>query len=86
MKWPVAAKLARRWFGGPKHVWDNSFKTNQPFDNTTVTLEWALKFGKVKARYNQLISKNIYNKNARGKVERSAASRGKRKIQIFGGF
>ncbi|WP_239007624.1 DUF6402 family protein [Burkholderia anthina] len=69
MKWPVAAKLARRWFGGPKHVWDNSFKTNQPFDNTTVTLEWALKFGKVKARYSQLISKNIYNENARARLK-----------------
>lgn len=65
MKWPVAAKLARRWFSGPKHVWDNSFKTDQPFDNTIVTLEWALKFGKVRERYDELISKSIYNENAR---------------------
>ncbi|WP_287736820.1 MULTISPECIES: DUF6402 family protein [Burkholderia] len=65
MKWPVAAKLARRWFSGPKHVWDNSFKTDQPFDNTIVTLDWALKFGKVKERYDELVSKNIYNENAR---------------------
>ncbi|RQU99821.1 hypothetical protein DF047_34190 [Burkholderia cenocepacia] len=68
MKWPVAARLARRWFSGPKHVWDNSFKTDQPFDNTTVTLDWTLKFGKVKERYDELISKNIYNENAGAKL------------------
>ena len=68
MKWPVAARLARRWFSGPKHVWDNSFKTDQPFDNATVTLDWALKFGKVKKRYDELISKNIYNENARARL------------------
>ncbi|AKN68066.1 hypothetical protein G5B88_02905 [Herbaspirillum seropedicae] len=59
--WTVSAKLARRWFSGPAHIYDNNPKSIQPINDTDVTLEWVLKFGIVKKKYEELLSKDIYN-------------------------
>ena len=74
MKWPVSAKIARRWFSSPKHIYNDDMNSVQPMDDTIVTLDWALKFGVVKDRFDQLLSKDIYNagcmKFLRNKISR----------------
>ena len=62
MKWPVSAKIARKWFSSPKHIYNNKPDSIQPIDDTTVTLDWALKFGKVKEKYKELLAEKIYSK------------------------
>lgn len=61
--WPISAKVARRWFNGPAHIWDNNLDSVQPIDDTTVTLAWALKYSGVKKRFDQLLEL-IYSPNA----------------------
>ncbi len=62
--WPVAAKIAREWFASPKHIYNDDPNSVQPIDDTTVTLKWALKFGSVQKRYDELIAQKIYSANA----------------------
>ncbi len=62
--WPVAAKIARKWFASPKHIYNDDPNSEQPIDDTTVTLKWALKFGSVRRKYDELISKKIYSPGA----------------------
>ena len=62
--WPVAAKIAREWFASPKHIYNDDPNSVQPIDDTTVTLKWALKFGSVQKRYDELIGQKIYSANA----------------------
>ena len=64
MKWPVSAKIARKWFYGPKHIFDGDAKSVQPIDDTTVTLDWALKFGSVKKKFHALLAENIYSEES----------------------
>lgn len=72
MGFGYAAKCARRWFSGPAHVIaDKSKAIVQPafVDDRTFKLEWIRKFGKVRKRYDLLLStnrkptdeENIYN-------------------------
>lgn len=72
--WPVAAKIAREWFARPKHIYNDDPNSVQPIDDTTVTLKWALRFGSVQKRYDELISKKIYSpaaaKEAKKKIAR----------------
>lgn len=69
MGWPVSAKFARKWFAGSKHIWDDDLNSIQPIDDTSVTLEWVLKFGSAKEKYNELLKNSIYNKNAIKKLK-----------------
>ncbi|WP_260444746.1 DUF6402 family protein [Burkholderia sp. Bp8986] len=62
--WPVAAKIARAWFANPKHIYNDEPNSEQPIDNTTITLKWALKFGSVRKKYEDLISSRIYSSGA----------------------
>ena len=62
--WPVAGKIAREWFSSPKHVYNDDPNSEQPIDDTTVTLKWALKFGSVQKKYDELIGRKIYSQNA----------------------
>jgi len=64
MGWPISAKLAREWLASPKHVYNNDLNSVQPLDDTTVTLDWALKFRGASARLNQLVRQAIYTPNA----------------------
>lgn len=59
--WPVSAKFARKWFASPKHIYNDKANSVHPLDDTTVTLDWALKFGNVKKRLNELLSEGIYD-------------------------
>ncbi|VWB12108.1 hypothetical protein BPS26883_00403 [Burkholderia pseudomultivorans] len=76
--WPVAAKIARKWFASPKHIYNDDPNSVQPIDDTTVTLKWALGFGSVQKRYDELISKKIYSpaaaKEAKKKITRHLKS------------
>jgi hypothetical protein len=71
--WPVAAKIAREWFANPKHIYNDDPNSEQPIDDTTVTLKWALKFGSVKKKYDQLIEKRIYSPNAIKEAQKKVA-------------
>ncbi|MEB2558741.1 DUF6402 family protein [Burkholderia cenocepacia] len=71
--WPVAAKLAREWFSAPKHVYNNQQNSEQPIDNTTVTLRWALRFGSVRKMFDELINENIYSEKAVKEAQRKVA-------------
>lgn len=62
--WPVAGKIAREWFSNPKHVYNDDPNSEQPIDDTTVTLKWALKFGGVQKKYDELVGRKIYSQNA----------------------
>lgn len=62
--WPVSAKLARKWFASPKHTYHNDYNSVQPIDDTTVTLNWALKYGSVRDKFDALTQESIYSKNA----------------------
>lgn len=64
MGWFMAAKLARRWFAGPSHIYNDKPDSEQPLDDISITLNWALKYGKVKSRLNELFSKDIYSEKA----------------------
>ncbi|WP_241239188.1 DUF6402 family protein [Burkholderia stagnalis] len=64
MGWPISATLAREWLASPKHVYNDKLNSVQPIDNTTVTLEWALKFRGALERFNQLVRQAIYTENA----------------------
>lgn len=64
-KFPVAAKLARKWFAGGAYTYDNKADGPQPLvDTTTVTLDWALRYGKTKQHYKTLYAKDVYSSNA----------------------
>ncbi|KVL40383.1 DUF6402 family protein [Burkholderia sp. MSMB1835] len=64
MGWPISAKLAREWFASPKHVYNNDPNSVQPFDDTTVTLDWVLKFRGASGQLKQLVRQAIYTQKA----------------------
>lgn len=64
MGWPVSAKLATEWFSNAKHIYDDNPNSDQPIDSATISLDWCLNFGGVKNKYDDLISRKIYNEAA----------------------
>ncbi|VWB08487.1 hypothetical protein BLA6860_00212 [Burkholderia lata] len=74
MGWPISAKLAREWFARPRHVYNNDLNSVQPLDDTTVSLDWALKFRGATERFNQLVRQAIYTPNAARAVTKVLAS------------
>ncbi|MGM3274979.1 DUF6402 family protein [Ralstonia sp. 24A2] len=71
--WPIAAKIAREWFASPKHIYNDDPNSVQPIDDTTVNLNWALKFGSVQKRYDELVYKKIYSPNAAKEAKKKVA-------------
>jgi hypothetical protein len=64
MAFLVAAKLARRWFNGRKHVITDDPTYVYPtdmVDTTILSLDYILKNKKVKSKYDELINNDIYN-------------------------
>ncbi len=62
--WPISAKAAREWFASPKHIYNDQPNAVHPIDDNTVTLKWALKFGSVRKRFDELLSEKIYSPKA----------------------
>lgn len=62
--WPTSAKIARQWFASPKHIYNDQPNSEQPIDDTTVTLKWTLKYGSVAEKFNELIEEKIYSQKA----------------------
>ncbi|WP_256099584.1 DUF6402 family protein, partial [Burkholderia ubonensis] len=58
--WKVSARLARLWFATPANVYDNNPKSVQPLNTDDVTLDWTLKFGSVRKKYENLLGNDIY--------------------------
>lgn len=65
MGWPVSGTIARRWFCSPKHIYDDDPVSVQPIDDTSVTLDWVLRFGNVRDKYDKLLETEIYKDAAR---------------------
>ncbi|WP_207921158.1 DUF6402 family protein [Burkholderia pyrrocinia] len=59
--WKVSAKLARIWFASPAHTYNDDPTSAQPLYNGDITLDWALRFGSVKKKYDNLLSNDIYS-------------------------
>lgn len=69
MGFPVAAKLAQRWFDGREYVLSDDPKAEYPpdmVDTRDVTLSFVLGYKKVKAKYDSLIREKIYSSAALG--------------------
>lgn len=62
--WKVSAKLARIWFAGAAHIYNDDPTSTQPLNSDDVTLDWALKFGSVKRKYEKLLAHDIYNERS----------------------
>ncbi|WP_322081453.1 DUF6402 family protein [Burkholderia sp. BCC1972] len=62
--WKVSAKLARIWFAGSAHTYNNDPISVQPISLNDVTLDWALQFGSVKRKFEKLITRDIYREAA----------------------
>ncbi len=62
--WPIAAKIARKWFASPKHIYNDQPNSEQPIDDTIVTLKWALKFGSVQKKFDEMVGEKIYSPKA----------------------
>ncbi|VWD49867.1 hypothetical protein BLA50215_06055 [Burkholderia lata] len=58
--WKVSAKLARIWFASPAHTYNDNATSIQPLNDRDVTLDWALKFGSVRRKYEKLLKIDIY--------------------------
>lgn len=69
IKWPVSAKLARKWFNGEKHIYNDKPTSIQSIDDSTVTLDWALKFGSVKRKFNELLAEAVHAEKAVGEAK-----------------
>lgn len=76
--WPVSALVARKWFSGSRHVYNDQPNSLQPIDDTSVTLKWALKFGSVKAKFDELLAERIYSARAVASVKAMVAKKVRR--------
>ena len=72
--WPVSAKLARRWFASSKHVYNDDANSVQPFDDTLVTLRWALRYGSLKRRFDELVDEKVATPNAVREIKKKLAA------------
>ncbi len=70
LKWPISAKFARKWFAGDSHIYNDKTDSVEPLDDNTVTLNWALKFGNLKNRLNELLFEDIYSEKALPIIQR----------------
>jgi len=80
MKWPVSAALARKWFASSSHVYNDQANSEQPIDDTTVTLKWALKFGNVQEKLTDLLKQRVYSERAISGVKPKIVQRVKQKF------
>ncbi|WP_175872291.1 DUF6402 family protein [Burkholderia sp. BCC0397] len=62
--WKVSARLARIWFAGAAHTYNDDPTSAQPMNNDDVTLDWVLKFGNVRKKYEKLLTSDIYSERA----------------------
>ncbi|UTV57033.1 DUF6402 family protein [Burkholderia arboris] len=62
--WKVSAKLARIWFAGAAHIYNDDPTSAQPLNDDDVSLDWALKFGSVRRKYEKLLSSDIYSERS----------------------
>jgi len=62
--WKVSARLARIWFAGHAHTYNDAPTSSQPSNEVDVTLDWVLKFGSVKKKYKRLIDRDIYSERS----------------------
>ncbi|QIX19595.1 hypothetical protein FOB32_24235 [Burkholderia multivorans] len=54
------------WFASPAHIYNDDPKSEQPLNDSDVTLDWALKFGSVRKKYESFLANDIYSERAIG--------------------
>lgn len=64
--WTVSATLARTWFSSAAHTFDDDPRSEQPINDSVVTLDWALRFGSVRKKYEKFLASDIYTPRAIG--------------------
>ncbi len=64
--WTVSAKLARTWFSCAAHIFNDDPRSEQPLNDSVVTLDWALRFGSVRKKYEKFLTSDIYTLGAVG--------------------
>ncbi len=62
--WKVSARLARIWFAGAAYTYNDDPTSVQPMNNDDVTLDWVLKFGNVREKYEKLLASDIYSERS----------------------
>ncbi|WP_287729641.1 DUF6402 family protein [Burkholderia sp.] len=62
--WKVSAKLARIWFAGAAHIYNDDPASSRPLNDDDVSLDRALKFGSVKRKYEKPLSSDIYSERS----------------------
>ncbi|WP_237741841.1 DUF6402 family protein [Herbaspirillum rubrisubalbicans] len=62
--WTVSAKLARMWFTSPAHIYNDDPKSEQPLNVGDITLDWTLKFGNIRKKYENFLANKLYSERA----------------------
>ncbi|WP_172441862.1 DUF6402 family protein [Burkholderia sp. IDO3] len=62
--WKVSARLARIWFAGAAHTYDDDPTSLQPLNDDSLTLDWTLKFGSIRRKFEHLLANGIYSKRS----------------------
>ncbi len=62
--WKVSAILARMWFAGAAHTYNDDPTSPQPLNDDNITLDWTLKFGSIRRKFEHLLANGIYSRRS----------------------
>lgn len=62
--WKVSARLARIWFAGAAHTYNDDPTSSQPLNDDSITLDWTLKFGSIRRKFEHLLANGIYSRRS----------------------
>ena len=62
--WKVSARLARIWFAGAAHTYNDDPTSPQPLNDDSITLDWTLKFGSIRRKFEHLLANGIYSRRS----------------------
>nr|WP_199866598.1 DUF6402 family protein [Burkholderia ambifaria] len=62
--WKVSARLARIWFAGAAHTYNDDPTSPQPLNDDSITLDWTLKFGNIRRKFEHLLANGIYSRRS----------------------
>ncbi|WP_175716352.1 DUF6402 family protein [Burkholderia anthina] len=62
--WKVSARLARIWFAGAAHTYNDDPTSPQPLNDDNITLDWTLKFASIRRKFEHLLANGIYSRRS----------------------
>lgn len=62
--WKVSARLARIWFAGSAHTYNDDPTSRQPLNDDSITFDWTLKFGSIRRKFERFLAHGIYSKRS----------------------